>query len=437
MESSKVQMIESSLVAPSEASPTKALWLSPFDLALANRGHTPLVYLYSSGAAFFDAARLKEGMAKALAAFYPLAGRLGVDDAGRAQISCNGEGAFFVVARSHLKSDDLDFSKPSPELRRMFVPRIEPSSLIMAAQVTFLKCGAVALGVAVHHAAVDGPSTIHFMQTWSAFSRDALAAVELPCHDRTLLRARCPPAVHPGALSVLWTKVTFSEASGPTATEVFTISRDQLVTLKRLCGGATTFCSVSALVWACGGARSPRGGSHWTPRRGQRQAEPEAAAPGPLLWQRAGLAGRGRRGAGRRHRGAGVRRRPHRRRQDGRQARAVCDRPPRAGRDGGGRPAAEGQHAGDGAPDNQLAWHAGVRRGFWLWGSAGDVAGGVRPWWFRVPHGPARRRRPRGHVHGGCKHQELPTAALCKYRKGIKALRTWIIDYILSVLSNF
>ncbi|CAL5088733.1 unnamed protein product [Urochloa decumbens] len=248
MESSKVQMIESSLVAPSEASPTKALWLSPFDLALANRGHTPLVYLYSSGAAFFDAARLKEGMAKALAAFYPLAGRLGVDDAGRAQISCNGEGAFFVVARSHLKSDDLDFSKPSPELRRMFVPRIEPSSLIMAAQVTFLKCGAVALGVAVHHAAVDGPSTIHFMQTWSAFSRDALAAVELPCHDRTLLRARCPPAVHPGALSVLWTKVTFSEASGPTATEVFTISRDQLVTLKRLCGGATTFCSVSALV---------------------------------------------------------------------------------------------------------------------------------------------------------------------------------------------
>ncbi|CAL5081042.1 unnamed protein product [Urochloa decumbens] len=251
MESSKVQMIESSLVAPSEASPTKALWLSPFDLALANRGHTPLVYLYSSGAAFFDTARLKEGMAKALASFYPLAGRLGVDDAGRARISCNGKGVLFVVARSYLKSDDLDFSKPSPELRRMFVPRIEPSSLIMAAQVTFLKCGAVALGVAVHHAAVDGPSTFHFMQTWSAFSRDALAAVELPCHDRTLLHARCPPAVHPGALSVLCPKVTFSEASGPTATEVFTISRDQLVTLKRLCGGATTFCSVSALVWRC------------------------------------------------------------------------------------------------------------------------------------------------------------------------------------------
>lgn len=140
MESSNVQVMESSLVAPREATPTTELWLSPFDLALANRGHTPLVYLYRSGAASsFDVARIKEGMAKALVAFYPLAGRLGTnDDDGRAQISCNGEGALFVVARSCLKSEDLDFSKPSPELRRMFVPRIEPPSLILATQVRTL-----------------------------------------------------------------------------------------------------------------------------------------------------------------------------------------------------------------------------------------------------------------------------------------------------------
>lgn len=110
----------------------------------------------------------------------------------------------------------------------------------------------MALGVAVHHAAVDGPSTFHFVQTWSAFSRGAGATVmELPCHDRTLLRARRPPAVHPGALSVLCPKVTFSETSAPTATEAFNISADQVATLKRLCGGASTFCSVSALVWRC------------------------------------------------------------------------------------------------------------------------------------------------------------------------------------------
>ncbi|XP_066319633.1 hydroxycinnamoyltransferase 4-like isoform X2 [Miscanthus floridulus] len=247
MESDKVQVIESSLVAPREATPTKGLWLSPIDLA-ATAGHIPLVFFYSPGAAFSNVARLKEAMARALVAFYPLAGRLGVEEDGRLEISCNGEGALFVVSRCYLAAQDIDFSKPSPQLRRMFVPRIEPLSLILAVQ-----CGRVVLGVAVHDSAVDGMSTFHFVQAWSAFAKDGDgAAIELPIHDRALLRARSPPVVHPDALSVLYPRVALCEPSGrPNAVEVFPISRDQLVTLKRLCGGASTFCSVSALVWQC------------------------------------------------------------------------------------------------------------------------------------------------------------------------------------------
>ncbi|KAF8743870.1 hypothetical protein HU200_013510 [Digitaria exilis] len=255
MESSKVQVIESSFVAPtpSEAAPTKELWLSPLDLELFNRGHTPVVFFYRSGVAFSDADRIKEGMAMALAAFYPLAGRLDVNGDGRAHISCNGVGALFVVARSDLKSDDLDFTKPSPELRGMFVPRVEPSSLTLAVQVTSLKCGGVVLGMAFHHAIADASSIFHFMKTWSAFTRDGEGApVELPCHDHTLLRARSPPVVHPAAIPVLCPRVAVSKTPGrPAATEVFTIFKDQLVALRRLCGGASAFCSVSALVWRC------------------------------------------------------------------------------------------------------------------------------------------------------------------------------------------
>jgi shikimate O-hydroxycinnamoyltransferase len=129
----------SSFVAPSEATPRKGLWLSPADLALANRGHTPTVYFYQSedgGAAdYFDVGRLKASLAKALVPFYPLAGRLDVDEDGRLQITCNSEGALFVVAHVNLKLDDLNDFKPSPELRRMFVPRIEPSSVVLAIQV--------------------------------------------------------------------------------------------------------------------------------------------------------------------------------------------------------------------------------------------------------------------------------------------------------------
>ena len=139
----EVQVVESSFVVPKEPTPQEGLWLSPLDLIIANRGHTPTVYLYSSSNVaagdddFFDVARLKEAMAKALVAFYPLAGRLGVDDDGRVEITCNGEGAVFVVARADLTVDDIkDDFKPAPELRRLFVPRIEPTSVILAVQVS-------------------------------------------------------------------------------------------------------------------------------------------------------------------------------------------------------------------------------------------------------------------------------------------------------------
>ncbi|XP_002488970.2 hydroxycinnamoyltransferase 4-like [Sorghum bicolor] len=257
----EVQVIESSFVTPSEPAPRKVLWLSSLDLSLANQGHTPTIYLYSSSnnaaAAdpFFDVARLKEAMARALVAFYPLAGRLGVNDAdGRMEISCNGEGALFIVAQADdFTANDVKKFKPSPELRRLFVPLIEPLSIILAVQVTFLKCGGVVLGTALHHAVVDALSAFHFFQTWSTFSKHGdCATVELPCHDRDLLRARSPPTIHPDALLTFYPKHTFFDLSGPLAIEVFTISRDQVAFLKHLCGGGTsTFCAVSALVWQC------------------------------------------------------------------------------------------------------------------------------------------------------------------------------------------
>ncbi|NP_001146402.1 spermidine hydroxycinnamoyl transferase isoform X1 [Zea mays] len=254
----KVQVVESSFVVPSEPTPTKALWLSCLDMVQSNKAHTPTIHLYSSNDAaaadFFDLGRLKKATAKALVAFYPLAGRLVDSDDGRKEISCNGEGALFVVARADgdLTIDEVKKFKPSPELRRLFIPLIEPSSIIMAIQVTFLKCGGVVLGTAIHHAATDVSSAFHFFQTWSAFCKHGdSAAVELPCHDRTLLRARSPPTVHPDALSTLQPRLVLTEPEGPLAIEIFTISRDHVASLKQLCGGTSTFCAVSALIWQC------------------------------------------------------------------------------------------------------------------------------------------------------------------------------------------
>ncbi|XBI21464.1 hypothetical protein VPH35_062579 [Triticum aestivum] len=269
----EVEAVDSCMVTPMEQTPSHGLWLSPLDLATVSIGLIPTVYFYSSSSGvvddFFDVARLKlTALAKALVPFYPLAGRIGVDGGGRAEVHYAGQGALFVVARSDLTVDGLVDCQPSPELRRLFVPRFEDSPSIMCAiQVTFMGCGGVILGTALHHAAVDAASVFHFFKT--------CAALDLPCHDRTLLRARTPPMVHPDAFTVFCPKLSLSETSGPVVSEIFAVSKDQVAALKRACtssgdgGRVSTFVAVSAHVWRsmCAARRLP----------------PDAAAAGPLL----------------------------------------------------------------------------------------------------------------------------------------------------------
>ncbi|KAM0845760.1 hypothetical protein ACQ4PT_056163 [Festuca glaucescens] len=213
----EVKVVESSIVKPSEETPRHGLWLSSLDLMLAKSGHVPLVYFYRScaradGDVFFDVARLKVA----------LAGRLGVDGDGRLQVDCAEQGVPLLVAHSDHTVNEFSSFKPSPELRRLFVPCVGDSlSVVCAIQVTFLRCGGVALGAALHHAVVDGASTFHFFRTWSAFSSGGGP----------------------------------SELSGAVANEIFIISKDQVAALKRACtgggGDVSTFCALGAHVWRC------------------------------------------------------------------------------------------------------------------------------------------------------------------------------------------
>lgn len=256
----EVEVVESCFVTPAADTPRKGLWLSALDLMLANRGYTPLVHFYrrrpvtkTTDDDFFNVTRLKAALGKALVAFYPMAGRLRVDADGRLEIDCNSKGMLFLVARSHLTLDDFSDLKPSPRLRRLFVPQML-SAEVCATQVTFFKCGGVALGTAVHHGTMDGIATFHFFQTWSTFSRDGdRAVVKLPYHDRTHLCARDPPVVHPDTLSFFCLKINLSQPSALVLNEVFILHKDQLSTLKRICGGpgVSTFSAVSAHLWQC------------------------------------------------------------------------------------------------------------------------------------------------------------------------------------------
>ncbi|CAD6267271.1 unnamed protein product [Miscanthus lutarioriparius] len=265
-----VEILESCMVTPGEATPKHRLWLSIFDL-VQSRTHTPLVYLYRacSGSAAFSPDILKAALSKALIPFYPLAGRLGSDSTGRPDIHCTGDGVLFVTARTDATLDKLGNPVPSEELRQMLVPMAEAgdhAGVLAMFQVTFFECGGVCLGTAIHHTVCDGRAGGDFMQMWAAIARgDSEAATSLqPCLDRTLLRGRSPPAVrfqhpeYPRHGSTGAPSKTYDE-NVPFDTAVFPISKNQVEALKGAAGAASagtgkkvsTYSAVVAHVWQC------------------------------------------------------------------------------------------------------------------------------------------------------------------------------------------
>ncbi|CAD6265346.1 unnamed protein product [Miscanthus lutarioriparius] len=262
----QVVVVDTALVAPSEETPRQPLWLSNLDLAVPQT-HTPLVYYYPApaqgGAALrtgsFAPDRLRAALAAALVPFYPLAGRLGVGPDGRLQIECNSKGALFVVANADLTGTGVfDDYEPSAEVRRTFVPVAESgdatSSPMAMFQVTFLKCGGVVLGTAIHHAALDGVGAFQFMQTWSGVARglDVAEACgpQAPFHDRTLLRARCPPS--PTSDHFVYSPAFLSGRPRPYVTRIYAVSPKLLADVKSRCApGVSTYCAFTAHLWRC------------------------------------------------------------------------------------------------------------------------------------------------------------------------------------------
>ena len=257
-----VELLTTELVVPAEETPAGAVWLSNLDLA-ARRGYTPTVYFYRTNnqPEFFEADAVKDSLARALVAFYPLAGRLGLDAAtGRVQIDCTGEGAVFVTARSEYALDELlNEFVPCDEMRNLLVPATpapNPPCPLLFAQVTRLRCGGVVLGLALHHSVVDARSAAHFVETWASIARGGGGNAPLPpCFDHRLLSAR-PPATR----AVLYDHPEYklepapehAVAAGSTyASAIITLSKSQVSALKARCAGASTFRAVVALVWQC------------------------------------------------------------------------------------------------------------------------------------------------------------------------------------------
>uniref|UniRef100_A0A0D9VI77 Uncharacterized protein n=1 Tax=Leersia perrieri TaxID=77586 RepID=A0A0D9VI77_9ORYZ len=275
----KINVRGSTMVRPAEETPRMRLWNSNLDLVVP-RFHTPSVYFFRRGEAaedgsYFDGERMRRALAEALVPFYPMAGRLAHDEDGRVEIDCNGEGVLFVEADAPGATvDDFGDFAPTMDLKRL-IPTVDytdgiSSFPILVLQVTHFKCGGVALGVGMQHHVADGFSGLHFINAWSDLCRGVPIAV-MPFIDRTLVRARDPPAPsHPHveyqpapamlASSEPQPQATLTAAAKPaaspppTAVDIFKLSRADLGRLRSKLPAEprfSTYAVLAAHVWRC------------------------------------------------------------------------------------------------------------------------------------------------------------------------------------------
>ncbi|XP_044374315.1 malonyl-CoA:anthocyanidin 5-O-glucoside-6''-O-malonyltransferase-like [Triticum aestivum] len=192
-------VLATTLVAPSPsagaAPPESSLPLTFFDVFWLNLPPVERVFFYRLAA---DAdiptilSNLKTSLAKALSAYYPLAGRLRLTPgtADRYEIHYQpGDAVTFTVAEYHgdVDVDELAVDRPR-EITRIapLAPPLPKGGAVLALQATVMRRG-LAIGMAVHHAACDGATSTRFLHAWAAASTGAIEPPR-PVIDRTLVK---------------------------------------------------------------------------------------------------------------------------------------------------------------------------------------------------------------------------------------------------------
>nr|GLL44388.1 methanol O-anthraniloyltransferase-like [Ipomoea trifida] len=234
---------------------------------------------------------IKEGLAKALVFYYPLAGRIFEGENGKLIVNCNGKGVLFVEAKANVKLEQLSdksMQPPCPYLKQLL--NTVPGSKgivdcpLLLIQVTRFTCGGFALGIRFNHTMMDSQGFIQFVKAVSELAQGASTPSTLPIWERGLLTARPTPTItyeHNEFKDFELSKTTkwwdFEKllmrttkfintqklASDPLVffsknishslfiKRSFTFDSRELQAIKDQCPSSTTFEALSACLWKC------------------------------------------------------------------------------------------------------------------------------------------------------------------------------------------
>ncbi|KAL0446826.1 UNVERIFIED_CONTAM: Vinorine synthase [Sesamum latifolium] len=215
-----LQVISKEIIKPSSETPphlTK-LKLSYLD-QISPPTYIPMIFFYQA-----DESRgltsshhtqishhLKQSLSNTLTLFYPLAGRINVDD--RSVLDCNDAGAEFIEARVQAPLNDV-LQEPITEQLKHLMPGAgdaiagaRPGAALVAVKITFFDCGGMAVGVCVSHKVADLASAMTFLDAWAASCR---GEAEVPRFTLDLANY-FPPREFPDSDSAFLRKLTSNE----------------------------------------------------------------------------------------------------------------------------------------------------------------------------------------------------------------------------------
>nr|CAD1824923.1 unnamed protein product [Ananas comosus var. bracteatus] len=198
---------ELELVAPAEPTPRELKPLSDVDDQEGLRFYSSGIHVYRSNGAKDGedpATVIRDGLAKALVFYYPLAGRLREGAGRKLAVECTAEGAVFAEADADVRLDDLEgaLRPPFPCHEELLCPLQQGSTgsyivdcPLLYIQVTRLKCGGFIFGLRINHTIADAPGVMQFLKALGELARGAAAPSVRPVWARGLLTARSPPCI--------------------------------------------------------------------------------------------------------------------------------------------------------------------------------------------------------------------------------------------------
>ncbi|KAI3445681.1 hypothetical protein Pfo_002346 [Paulownia fortunei] len=187
MNAGTVKVISKVIIKPSSPTPhtLRNLKLSFLD-QLVPPFYVPVIFFYQADeltglTSNSDHAQisqqLKQSLSDALTSFYPLAGKLNLENF---TVDCNDAGAELIEARVHARLSDA-IQEPRMEELKQYLPldpgtiintaQGSPSPALLAVQISFFDCGGIAVGVCSSHHITDAASLVAFIGSWAAGCR--------------------------------------------------------------------------------------------------------------------------------------------------------------------------------------------------------------------------------------------------------------------------